>query len=75
MLVGDKLSKGQFQDIMACVKQLLNQIELTKLATLPADAESFPGASAADLFGAVEESKQTATAVGGDELDFLSDQQ
>ena len=58
---------------MACVKQLLNQIEHTKLATLP-DASSqahSAAASSADPFG--EESKMPAASGMGDELDFLSD--
>ena len=57
---------------MTCVKQLLNQIEHTKLATLP-DASLAPAAStnAADPFG--EESKGVPVSGVGDDLDFLSD--
>ena len=57
---------------MTCVKQLLNQIEHTKLATLP-DASLTPAASsnAADPFG--EESKGVPVSGVGDDLDFLSD--
>ena len=58
---------------MTCVKQLLSQIEHTKLATLP-DASLQPATTSnADPFG--EESKGAPAAGGvGDELDFLSDQ-
>ena len=35
MLVSANLTKPQFNEIMGAVKQLLTQIELTKLATLP----------------------------------------
>ena len=58
---------------MTCVKQLLNQIEHTKLATLP-DASLQPATTSnADPFG--EESKGVPVSGGaGDELDFLSDQ-
>ena len=57
MLVSEKLAKPQFQEIMSCVKQLLQQIELTKLATLPDATEAQLAAKAsADPFGQ-EESK------------------
>ena len=52
MLVSEKLAKPQFQEIMSCVKQLLQQIELTKLATLPEATEAELAAKAsADPFG------------------------
>lgn len=35
MLVGNNLSKPQFTEIMSCVRQLLERIEITKLASLP----------------------------------------
>ena len=56
---------------MTCVKQLLTQIEHTKLATLPEASLQPAAASNADPFA--EESKVPISGAG-DELDFLSDQ-
>lgn len=54
---------------MGSVKQLLDRIEVTKLATLPDSTETVSDPTK-DTFG-TEESKKAA---GGDELDFLADQ-
>ena len=57
---------------MTCVKQLLSQIEHTKLATLPEASLQPAAASNTDPFG--EESKVPVSSGVGDDLDFLSDQ-
>ena len=50
---------------------MLQQLELTKLATLPNDIEN---SSSKDPFNAEETKQAAASQAGADELDFLSDQ-
>ena len=66
MLVGNNLNKTQFKEIMSCAKKFLQQIEDTKLASLPDTEIEEP-----------EESKQPVQASGGfglDDLDFMGTQ-